>query len=424
MLYHTLHLLPVCYPVFLNYHRVGLAHHYLTRVSMANYKLIFNRKKKLGSDGKALIQIEVYQKNCPRRYFSTDVRITPREWNSKSGEVKYNAQANQRIAQRLSELKSFENYFPATHGRAFSLADFDLMVSATTVAAPIQSFSAYMRAEIDADKPGVAHVTFQRRERVLNRLNLHHGGPVVFSDLTYAFINRFDQAKRGRFKLDDNTVEAEHKILKRYISRAVKCGLLDRNPYDQFKIKGRVVDKAILTDEEIKRIESLSFEGEQAQLNIYRDAFLLAYYTMLRVSDLLTLTTNHVSKTVEGLLIEKVQCKTKQLVRIPLGSLHAGKGQDILRLYWPLVEGKKYINRSAQHINRRLKEVLVLAGITKSNIGFHSARHSGITCLVRRGVPLAVVQRLAGHADIKMTMTYVHLSGADVEAALGNVIKW
>ncbi|MBO0951586.1 site-specific integrase [Fibrella forsythiae] len=392
---------------------------------MVSYKLVFNRKNKLNSEGKALVQIEVYQKNCPRRYFSTDVRITPQEWNPKSREIKNNTQANRQIMQRLMELKNFESYFPATHGRVFALADFDLMLNLTVEeAAPKQTFSAYMRAEIDADKPSIAAVTYQRRGRVLNRLNLHHGGPVAFGDLTFAFINRFDQAKRGRFKLDDNTVEAEHKILKRYISRAVKSGLLSHNPYDQFKIRGKAVDKAILTDEEIKRIELLPLDEEQIQLAIYRDAFLLAYYTMLRVSDLITLTPKHVVKTAEGLLIEKVQCKTKQRVRIPLGTLHGGKAQELLLKYWPTVDGKRFISRTAQHMNRRLKDVLKLAEITKINIGFHSARHSGITCLVRRGVPLAVVQSLAGHADIKMTMTYVHLAGSDVEQALANVIKW
>ncbi|MBO0935079.1 site-specific integrase [Fibrella sp. HMF5335] len=392
---------------------------------MVTYKLVFNRKKKLGEDGKALVQIEVYKKNGLRRHFTTGVRITPGQWNAKSREVRNDALANQRITQRLTELRNFETYFPATHGRAFALSDFDLMASANVdEAAPTQTFSAYMKAEIEADKPGVAAVTYQRRMRVWNRLNLHHGGLVAFGDLTFAFINRFDQAKRGRFKLDDNTVEAEHKILKRYISRAVKCGLLPQNPYDQFKIRGKVVDKVILTDEEIKRIEALILEGEQAQLAIYRDAFLLAYYTMLRVSDLLTLTPRHISETANGLLIDKVQVKTKQRVQIPTWRLHEGKAQHLLRSYWPSTEGGRFMKRSAQNLNKRLKEVLALARINKTRIGFHTARHSGITDLCRRGVMPTIVMRLAGHANIKMTMHYVHLSGVDVEQALSNVTSW
>ncbi|XWW46662.1 site-specific integrase [Fibrella sp. USSR17] len=391
---------------------------------MVSYKLVYNRKGKLDEADAALVQIEAYQQG-KRRYFTTQVRLIPSQWNPKKREVRNNAQANQRIRKRLEELQNFELMFPTTHGRVFTLDDFDLMLVPEVAVQPVQTlFSEYMRNEIEADKPSVASTTYQRRNRVLNRLILHHGGPVAFAELTFAFINKFDQAKRGLFKLDDNTVEAEHKILKRYVSRAVKSGFVERNPYDQFKIKGKAVDKVILTDEEIKRIEMLTLDDEYAQLVICRDAFLLAYYTMLRVSDLITLTTKHVNETADGLLIEKIQCKTKQRVRIPMGTLHNGKGQILLRKYRPRLDGKRYINRSAQHLNRQLKEVLRLAGITKTNIGFHCARHSGITCLVRRGVPLAVIRQLAGHADIKMTMTYVHLAGVDIEQALGRVANW
>lgn len=391
---------------------------------MADYKLIWNRKNRLGVDDKALVQIEVYLRGR-RRYFTTNVRVVEADWNIKKQEVRKDHQSNIRIRQQVADLREFEDNFRKTHGRTFALADFDIMTSANVEEAiPIQTFSAYMKAEIEADKPGVVYTTYQRRIRVLSRLNLHNGRPVAFGDLTYAFINRFDQVKRGRFKLDDNTVEAEHKILKRYISRAVKYGLLVHNPYDQFKIKGKAVNKIILTDEEIKRIEALSFEGKQVHLVVYRDAFLLAYYTMLRISDLTTLTPNHVSEIAEGLLIEKVQQKTKQLVRVRMGKIHSGKGQDLLKKYWPANNRKPFIDRSHQHLNRRLKEVLKLAKITKTDVGFHTARHSGITDLIRRRVPLAVVQSLAGHADIRMTMQYVHLAGVDIEQALSDVINW
>ena len=45
----------------------------------------------------------------------------------------------------------------------------------------------------------------------------------------------------------------------------------------------------------------------------------------------------------------------------------------------------------------------------------HGLRHTAITRLVERGVPVPVVQRLAGHGDISVTMKYVHV-GTDVYA--------
>ena len=57
------------------------------------YNLVFNRKKKLNAEGKALIQVEAYL--CGRkRYFSTKVYVRPCQWDNKRRVVKNHPNMN------------------------------------------------------------------------------------------------------------------------------------------------------------------------------------------------------------------------------------------------------------------------------------------------------------------------------------------
>lgn len=48
-------------------------------------------------------------------------------------------------------------------------------------------------------------------------------------------------------------------------------------------------------------------------------------------------------------------------------------------------------------------------------IRFHDLRHTAITLMVKKGVLLPMIQKIAGHKDIKTTMRYVHVLGKDID---------
>ena len=51
-------------------------------------------------------------------------------------------------------------------------------------------------------------------------------------------------------------------------------------------------------------------------------------------------------------------------------------------------------------------------------ITFHSARHSFATYMIDKGVPIAHVQKILGHADIKTTQVYINLSQKNVAQSM------
>ena len=59
-----------------------------------------------------------------------------------------------------------------------------------------------------------------------------------------------------------------------------------------------------------------------------------------------------------------------------------------------------------------------LGWINDEQAVLHTCRHTFITNLVQRGVPVAMVQKLAGHKTIAMTMRYTHLGPSALESCM------
>jgi site-specific recombinase XerD len=57
------------------------------------------------------------------------------------------------------------------------------------------------------------------------------------------------------------------------------------------------------------------------------------------------------------------------------------------------------------------------AGLPESR-NLHRLRHTFCSHLAMRGAPVRAIQELAGHADLKTTMRYMHLSPGSTEAAI------
>jgi integrase/recombinase XerD len=75
-----------------------------------------------------------------------------------------------------------------------------------------------------------------------------------------------------------------------------------------------------------------------------------------------------------------------------------------------LVEGQV----DPQHLNRRMQRLCASCGLDRREWTCHQLRHSCITNLIRAGVPLTMVSRLANHTDISTTMRYVKTGGDDL----------
>jgi integrase len=395
-----------------------------------NYKPMYNRRKQLDRNGKASVLIEAYQ-GGKRRYLKTGLHLTPSEWDEQRKEVKRRPDLTRLIRNKIDELEQFELKFSALYNRPFKLDDFDLLIeSKQEKENELSSFSAFALEQIERDRKdkSINLVTFGRYKRVIRLLCDFAQQPTVdFTDLTYSFIEAFNFYLRTVEKLASNTIYKHHQVIQKYLVKATKKGLFEikNNPYNDFRPKKAAVESAVLLPIEIERIEQLTFTEEYQHLSFYRDAFLLAYYTLLRIGDVTRLKIANLIETDAGLMLELKAQKTGKLNRLPLYELHrTGEGPSkpevIIRKYWRS-DKRPLFARSHPRLNEYVKDVVRLAGINKP-ITFHTARHSGITFL-STVLPTPVVQQLAQHSSIATTMGYVHISGQQITQSLSQV-KW
>jgi len=117
------------------------------------------------------------------------------------------------------------------------------------------------------------------------------------------------------------------------------------------------------------------------------------------------------------------------------------KGRD--NRFVPLSEGlKREINAWLSMNNNRANETIFVGKTRKPvmhdrfttwkfridlkesglrKIRFHDLRHTALTMMVLKNVNIWIVQKIAGHKDIKTTMRYVHILGKDVDQVGANL---
>ncbi|WMX12388.1 site-specific integrase [Aureispira sp. CCB-E] len=384
---------------------------------MIQFVVVYNFKNKLKKDGTALVQIRAYLEG-KRKYFSTGIYLKPSQWNKKSHQVQNHPQSlqyNAEIRRQLDELEAYVLDWIKKHG-SMTLEQLENYFKYDDV----QSFTDFWRYELEQDTK-LTKITKKKHKTALNYWGEFQKN-VKFSELTYNLIDDFDTFLFGK-GLHTNTVYTHHKQVKKYINQAIRRGLLEatKNPYLNFTPKTQPTERIVLSTEEVERLEVLTFERNEFYLELIRDMFLFSCYTGLRFSDTCAIRHKDIDQDKEGLLLNIVAKKTSKQLLLPLYKLHLRKPELLIQKHQiaGAKEERVFHQYSNQYFNRTLKELAVLAGITKP-ITSHVARHTFATHLAAK-IPLHILKAILQHSKIETTMVYLHLSSKMVNDALDGV---
>ena len=195
--------------------------------------------------------------------------------------------------------------------------------------------------------------------------------------------------------------------------------------------------KVSLTEEQLNKFYKHIITGTERQIKKYteiRDLFILQCLVGQRIGDMQKFFNGDNEMDEEAGTISIIQQKTKARAIIPLLPL----AKEIISKY----ENKEllYYKERKSIVNEALKEVAEQAGldepITNEENGIkqtqplykllhtHTARHTFITILCRKGIPKETVIIATGHEDTKMIdKVYSHLNSKDKAKKVSNAFK-
>ena len=197
-----------------------------------SYRLVFNRKKRLNAQGKALLQIEAYL-DRKKIYFSTHIYLKPEQWNDKRKVVKKHPHAK--------EL----NYMLMEHIIQLERKELDIWKSGQEVSLQMlkddsshihkESFIAFAKDEICHSS--TKESTKQNRMTTL-RLIEEFRSDLKFQDVTLQLIYDFERFLSGK-GMQINTIAKHMKHLRGFVNAAFNKGEMDAptNPFQRYRIK-------------------------------------------------------------------------------------------------------------------------------------------------------------------------------------------
>lgn len=352
--------------------------------------------------------------NGNRATFSSNKQISPQDWDAGKQKVRgvnstaksineFLRQIRNRIYDKESELLDRGYVITADLLKDAYLDKIDAFQQKTLC----QLYDEYLDSLSKAVGANISDDTYYNYKRtlVLVKDYIHRKyrrNDMALQELNYSFISDFDTFLRKDHNQRKNTAVKHLRCLKRVINVAIANRYIKFDPFLNFKIQREIVDKAFLTEEELRSIMRKDFTIKR--LERVRDIFIFCCFTGLSYSDVKTLDRNHFETDEVGRIwIKKHRIKTGVLFRVPLLPIP----KLILEKYSGGERLLPVIDLSST--DAYLKEIADLCGINK-RISFHTARFTfATTVTITNRISLEVVSKMMGHTNTRMTSHYAKI---------------
>lgn len=142
----------------------------------------------------------------------------------------------------------------------------------------------------------------------------------------------------------------------------------------------------------------------------HRVILAILYSAGLRVSELINLKWSHIDRS--RMIINIIQAKGQKDRQVALTPSLIPLLEKYYHAYHPIdyvLNGQNYPQYSARSVGEVIKQLANVAAI-KKRVYTHLIRHCAFTHMVEMGTDINLIQRIAGHSNVKTTSIYCHIS--------------
>lgn len=389
-------------------------------MSKSTFKILFYlRKNQVNKDGKASIMTRL-SVNGEISQFSSKLDVEPELWDVKLGKIAGSSQKSRQLNNLLDDIRtSLKNHY-------HEIETHEAYVTAEKVRNAFLGYSTKQRTLLELFKShnedakklvGISKTegTLAKYDRGYRRLGefmkaKYKITDIALNEINHKFITDFETYLRTVSECNENTTAKFMQTFRMIIIIAKNNGWIYADPFINYKIRLKRVDRGYLTDQEIQKIMDKEFDSNR--LEQVRDVFIFSCFTGLSYIDVKQLTASNICTSFDGKRwIMTHRQKTNTPVNVPLLNIPL----TILKKY----EGKLHKGQllpvlSNQKLNSYLKEIADLCGIHK-NVTFHLSRHTfATTTTLSKGVPIETVSKMLGHTNIQTTQIYARITNEKI----------
>ena len=383
----------------------------------------FYLREPLETDTKAPVYMQITaDRRTTKRTIGYD--LFSKEWDFKKESAKLNHAVNSRIQQLKSKLLDLQFEIQKNPQEISVKQIADQLFKTQSNSSELLSYFE-LRMENENERGIYSKGTFKHYKSCLNLLKVFiqeqfKSKDILLVKIDLRFIELLDTFLVKR-NLKINTINSNyHKKLKSTLSNAVKQDLIEKNPYESFKLKQVSTKRDFLSKQELLKLQSFDFSSN-IKLDRVRDLFVFSCYTGLRYSDAQALHLKDIHHTDEGSFIYRKQNKTDEIVHIPLHH----EMLQIINKYdndESKISGKILPQISNQKVNEYIKFIADIIGIQKT-LTHHVARHTCAIILLNNGVDISIVRQILGHDNIATTQIYAKVLNKTISTQYLNVFN-